>query len=110
MIHQELIRDYKNSFIRDYGRVKYDNLYEKVRNSKHLNRGIRISRSKNLPMLAGDFLTIGATHAGLFSKKSTKIMGALLTFEFWNEELNSSYELASPEDLIIEIQKCLRGY
>ena len=110
MRHQEIIIIYRNNFIRDYGRIKYDSIYEKISNSKHLRRGIRISKSKNSPLLAGDFLQIGAAHAGIFGKASTRIMGALVACELWNEELNYGYELASPEDLIIEIGKCMRGY
>ncbi|WP_372745531.1 hypothetical protein [Lutibacter sp.] len=110
MEYKEQIINYRNNFIRDYGSIKYNEIFEKISYSKHLQRGIRISKSKNSPLLAGDFLQIGAAHSGIFGKKSTRIMGALLAFELWNEELNSEYELASSGELNTEIRKCLRGY
>tara|TARA_R110002126_G_scaffold142546_5_gene288463 strand:- start:21359 stop:21691 length:333 start_codon:yes stop_codon:yes gene_type:complete len=110
MEHQELLNHFKNSFIKDYGRIKYDEIYEKISCSRHLQRGMRISKSKGLPLLAGDFLTIGGSHAGLFGKKSTRIMGALVALELWHNELNYEFQLASTSLLITEIEKCLRGY
>jgi hypothetical protein len=108
--NQEIINNYRNDFIKNYGRIRYDKIYEKVSYSKHLRKGIRISRSNNLPLLAGDFLAIGASNTGIFSKTAIIIMGALVAFELWHRELNSDYELASPEKLNIEIGKCLRGH
>nr|WP_315145065.1 hypothetical protein [uncultured Flavobacterium sp.] len=55
-------------------------------------------------------MQIGGAHAGIFGNASTRIMGALVACELWNEELNYGYDLASPEDLISEIGKFLRGY
>ncbi|OAD46016.1 hypothetical protein [Polaribacter atrinae] len=107
---QKLLNYHKNNFIKDYGEIKYEEIYEKVRCSKHLKRGLRISESKGMPLLAGDFLQIGAAHAGLFGKKSTRVMGALVALELWHEELNYDYELASTSLLLNEIRKCMRGY
>ena len=72
LTYYELINDFNKDFLIDYGRIKYDKVYNKVHSSEKISKLILLSKESRLTPLAKDFLyTINSIPFFIFSKSDT---------------------------------------
>jgi len=112
LTYYELINDFNKDFLIDYGRIKYDKVYNKVHSSEKISKLILLSKESRLTPLAKDFLyTINSIPFFIFSKSDTIALGSLLSLERWNKECNIYYNLANEfilKDISVKIlNECL---
>lgn len=98
----EMTTKLKASFISDYGSIKFDRISEKVAGSSKIQKLFETSRNMNLPPNQNDILnTLNTIPFFLFSKPESIGMGALLTLELWDSQVNRYKNIVPDEWLLM---------
>jgi len=111
--YQEIYEDFINEYLVNYGKIKYEKVYNKIYTSEKISKLILYSSASKLVPNAKDYLyTINSIPFFMISKADTIALGCLMSLERWNIECNNKYKLANEfilKDIISRILKeCLK--
>lgn len=99
----------KEDFICQKGRVQYDDLYDKVRNSSKLGELCRMSVQGGIAPNAEDFKIAAMIGNTWFGFNQTLIrMGALIALKIWHESINIRYHMINDITLYNKAQSIIR--
>lgn len=109
--YKELIKDFFEDFLLEYGRLKFEKIDRKVKISKKISGLIYLSKQKMVIPRATDFVyCVNGIPFFMFSKAETIALGSLLSLERWEKECNNYLRLANEhilKQIAIEIlQEC----
>ena len=98
--YEELIEDYFETFLIEFGKRKFEKIHRKVFTSNKISNLIFISNQRMIAPNINDFLySINEIPFFIFSKSETLALGALLALERWNLECNKNLNLIDKDEL-----------
>ncbi|MFV8335937.1 hypothetical protein ACNQF7_07580 [Flavobacterium sp. RSP29] len=105
-----IVNDYKSRYIYENGINMYNQIDEKIKNSRTFTMFIEDSIECNRPLVAADFKMIGDAAMSFMYGHKTAIMGQLIALEIWADRCNNNYRFLSENDLVRVVDSCLASY
>lgn len=85
----ELFNDYKHQFINQYGRTKFDEIFETVLNSSTIRELLTRAYVLNVAPSGKDYTTcILSMSYFILARTDTRLMGAILILYMWDQKNN----------------------
>ena len=111
MTFEEIVDFTVEKFSNQNGRAKLHALYEKVMTSNKLSGLISVSKYKTVAPTATDVISCLCTIPYfMFRSNWTQVCAAVLFFKKWDEEVNQSLFILSPEQLKQRVVSCYETY
>ena len=96
--YYELVSDYCQEYQTEFGKRKFEKIYQKIQTSNKISKLIFEAKQKRVVPNKNDYLySLNEVPYFIFSKADTLALGALLAQERWNNECNKVIVFADQE-------------
>ncbi|MCB0746642.1 MAG: hypothetical protein KDC90_04185 [Ignavibacteriae bacterium] len=103
LTYYELINDFFQEYQTEFGRRKFEKVYQKIQTSNKISKLLYVAKQKRAVPNKNDYLySLNEVPYFIFSKADTLALGALIALERWNKECNQEIVYAN-EFLLKEI-------
>ena len=100
--YKSILTLFIQDYINQYGEHKYQAILEKVNTSSKISKLISQVSYKRVPINTQEIiLVINSISYFIFSRGQTQAVAALIAFQRWNSEVNSTQYLIDDEGLAI---------
>jgi len=90
----EMYMDYQSEFKNEYGRDKFQKIFNTVTNSNTIIDLIRKAQSLNIAPTGRDITTcILSMPYFIFAKSDTRLMGSIIALYMWDQQVNVYFQL-----------------
>ena len=94
--YYELVSDYCQEYQTEFGKRKFEKIYQKIQTSNKVSKLLFNARQKRAIPNKNDYLySLNEIPYFIFSKADTLALGALLALERWNKECNKDIVFAN---------------
>jgi hypothetical protein len=100
MDYKEILDYVISDYIREFGERKFKTVLDKVMTSNKISGLIKISKEQGVAPGSKDFLhCLNEIPYFIFSRGQTQALGALISLQKWNDEVNSQKLILTEEGL-----------
>lgn len=108
--YKVIVDDYKRRYIFENGENMYNQIDEKIKNSRTFTMFIEDAIECNRPLVVADFKMIGDAAMSFMSGHKTAIMGQLIALDIWNDRCNTNFKFLNENELVRVADSCLSSY
>jgi hypothetical protein len=108
MQFEDLVEDFFNKYIFDYGQIKFHDVAKKLLTSNSVKTFLEVTSSSRAPNYNEIVATVMNIPYFGFGKKTTIALGSIMLAQTWNEQINKKRNLLEDYEQCMLFDKTLK--